>query len=544
MRKLLLVILLLPFCGSAQNTYKFFIHFTDKNNSSYSLNSPSSFLSARSIIRRANQSVPLDSTDLPVNQWYIDSVFSKGARIYTRSKWFNGVTVQCDSTQLNSILTLPFVSGAKKVVKTSSIISTKLEQSEPSVIRGVAPHISTLDYGTGYNQIHMMNGEYLHDAGYSGAGMLIALLDAGFFQADQVTFYQNLRNRNGIVATWDFVADEASVYEDDTHGEEVLSTIAAYGPGQMIGTAPDADFLLLRTEDAPTENIIEEYNWVSGAEYADSAGADVISSSLGYTEFDDTLASHTYADMNGSTCPSSIGADIAFSKGMLVCVSAGNQGGSLWHYISAPSDGNNVIAVGAVDSTGAYVSFSSVGPSSDGDVKPNVAAQGRQSAVVDPSSFVGTSSGTSFSCPILAGAATCLWQSFPMKTNTEIKTAIEMSASIHLAPDDFIGYGIPDFRVAGFYLNTGQLANARNNLISVYPNPFSDHFILKLYSEKDTYITVRLFNAQGKLVIEEQASVSPGIINGVAFSCPQLSSGFYMLEVMIGNSIFTQKIVR
>lgn len=421
----LMLLVTAMFIATNSSAQKFFIRFADKAGSVYSVSNPGAFLSAKSIARRTGQSIPVTSQDLPVNQNYIDGVAAQGAVVFTKSKWFNGVTVQCDSATLATILTLPYVVNATKVNRQVKNTGTsKFDTGEPLAKKSTFLTTS-FDYGFAFNQIHLMNGEYLHQNGFSGEGMLIAILDAGFYNVDLLPAFDSLRNRSGIIGTWDFVENNSLVYEDDTHGMEVLSTIAGNVPGELVGTAPHANFWLLRTEDVFTENVIEEYNWNAGAEFADSAGADVITSSLGYTDFDDTLASHTYADMNGHTCPSSIAADIAVSKGILVLTSAGNSGNNSWHFLSAPSDGDSVLAVGAVDADGDYVSFSSYGPSSDGDVKPNVAAKGAGSTIADPSGTIGSGSGTSFSCPILAGAAACLLQAHPNRLVMEVKNAIE-----------------------------------------------------------------------------------------------------------------------
>ena len=474
---------------------KFFIRFTDKNGSSYTTSNPSDFLSARSIARRINQGVVITTEDLPVNSNYIDSVIAKGALILTKSKWFNGVTVQCDSTVLSNILALPFVLNATNVLRhgKSTVHKSDWLLNSPNQLR-----TASYNYGGSFNQIHLMNGEYLHNLGYTGAGMLVAVIDAGFANVDQLSTFDSLRLRNGIVATWDFVDNQSSVYEDDAHGMAVLSTMAGNTPGQLVGTSPDANFILLRTEDVFTENIIEEYNWNAAAEFADSAGADLITSSLGYTDFDDAATSHTYADMNGHTCPSSIAANRAFSKGILVCTSAGNSGNNSWHYLSAPSDGDDVLSVGAVDDVGNFVSFSSYGPASDGDIKPNVAAKGLGSTIADLGNTIGTGSGTSFSCPILAGSATCLLQANPISSVADVKSAIERSANYYLTPTDTLGYGIPNFGNADLLLGTRELS--KNNLgIIIYPNPINDKAVFQ-FSTLSGNSKMIIYNVSGSVV--------------------------------------------
>ena len=290
MKKNLILSLLIVSCFSSfaqLSNFRYFIRFTDKNNSPYSIGNPSAYLSARAIQRRTNQNIAIDNLDLPVNPQYIDSLIAHGATTFNKSKWFNGVTVSVpDSATLNAVLSLPFVqnvshvwkkgngSGKNKFEAINPIQQRSLRQSLPVVTQ-------SYNYGLSYNQIHIMNGEYLHNLGFRGEGMIITLLDGGFYHADQLPVFDSLNADNRILGTWDFVADEASVYEDDGHGEAVLSCIASNMPDSLIGTAPEASFYLLRSEDVPRENIIEEYNWASAAEYADSAGTDLISSSLG-----------------------------------------------------------------------------------------------------------------------------------------------------------------------------------------------------------------------------------------------------------------------
>ncbi|MEY4595017.1 MAG: hypothetical protein RIQ47_1427, partial [Bacteroidota bacterium] len=471
----------------------------------------------------------------------------RGATLLNSIKWFNGVTVRCDSVTLLQLQTLPFVRQTVPVLRTVSSgkkIDKKLDESI-LVIPENLMRSQTSDYGIGQRQVIQLHADFLHDQSLNGQGMLIAVMDAGFNSADVIAAFDDLRNNNGIVSTWDFVAGNPSVYEDDSHGTSVLSCMAANVSGQLIGTAPSANFILLRTEDANTEYIIEEYNWAAAAAYADSAGVDVINSSLGYTEFDDGAMNHTYADMNGNTCPISIAADIAASKGMLVVSSAGNWGNSFWRYISAPADADSILAVGAVDSAGYKASFSSWGPSADGDIKPNVATMGRQAAFARADGTYGTGNGTSFSSPILAGAAACLWQAHPNKTNMEVKRAIEQSASYYNNPGDSLGYGIPNFMSAYLLLGGTTLQlSARDSLLSISPNPFSDRLLVSFYSATAQRVTVRMFDISGRLITEQMESAAAGQISPFELKLPSiLQSGIYQLEIRGTNSRYLRKVV-
>lgn len=547
MFRLLVICFFTPLLMLAQPAqHKYFLRFKDKNGSTFSVSDPSAFLSARAIARRSAQNIPIITGDLPVNSNYINSVNSMGATVLTRSKWFNGLTIECDSSVLTSVLSLPFVVSATRIfIQTNSGQSKQLYEDFPLKLNSPL-RILNYDYGGSFNQIHMMNGEFLHEEGFTGDGMLIALLDAGFYSVNQLPAFDSLRNQNHIIATWDFVSGDSSVYEDDSHGMSVLSTIAGNVPGQLIGTAPNASFLLLRTEDVNSENIIEEYNWEAGAEFADSAGADVISSSLGYTEFDDPLTNHVYSDMDGNHCPSSIAADLAVSKGILVLTSAGNSGNNPWHYISAPSDGDSVLSIGAVNSNGNHVSFSSWGPASDGDVKPNLASQGLNCTLADAGGGVSTGSGTSFACPILAGAATCLWQAFPALTAMQIKSAIERSANYYFAPNDTVGYGIPDFRLASYILSTGNgLLPAKDDIIGVYPNPFSENLNVRFFSTTSQTVKLEMINAIGQIISSRNENALARSVNTYTISNDNnLKNGFYFIRVSTAEGNIVNKVLK
>ncbi len=526
--------------------HKYFIGFADKSGSAFTTSNPSEFLSPRAIQRRLFQNISYSEQDLPVNQNYIDSVVAKGATVFTKSKWFNGITILCDSSILPDILSLPFVISSVKVFREAKPKVKKIITSGVPLNSNSELKITGEDYGMSFNQIHLMNGEAMHEEGFLGDGKLIAVLDDGFYAVDRLSPFDRLRARHNIVATWDFVSNNSSVYDDDTHGMSVLSTIAGYVPGMLIGTAPNASFLLLRSEDAATENIIEEYNWNAAAEYADSAGADLITTSLGYTEFDDSTANHVYSDMDGDHCPSSIAADIAASKGMLVVASAGNSGVSPWHFIGAPSDGDSVISVAAVDSMGRHIYFSSYGPAPDGRIKPNVAAKGYNSTLSDASGAITSGSGTSFSCPILAGAAACLWQAYSRASAMQIKMAIERSGSLYSTPNDSMGYGIPDFRTAGYFLTYGTTETPiTDQLISVFPNPFSDDVSIKFYSEYAQFISIEIFNSTGQLISSQKGkTLDHTIHNFTSNSIVNASAGLYIVKVTTKDNSFVKKVLK
>ncbi len=556
--KLILVVLtlncsLFTFLCEAQYPTRYFIQFTDKINNGYSLSNPSAFLSARAIARRTNQSIGYDSLDLPITQAYIDTIMAHGAIVLNHSKWLNGVCIAtADTNILNDINALPFVAhsvwvGAKKKLGDNggiSLLSKETMMNDKTKSNHATKNTQSLNYGAATNQITMIHGDYLHDLGFMGEGMVIAVMDAGFLHVDTIAGFDSIRVNNQILGTKDFVVGDTSVYEDDGHGCMVLSCIAANLPGQMIGTGPHANFWLIRTEDAPTENIIEEYTWAMGAEFADSVGADIISSSLGYTRFDHTDQDHTYSDMTGRICPSTKAATVASERGILVIVAEMNEGDHFFHFVGAPADADSILAIGAVDYLGNYVSFSSKGPSYDGRVKPDVADQGLSSTVILPATgTVGTSSGTSFATPILAGAAACFWQAHPTMTNMQVRHAIIASATQYTNPDTLEGYGIPNFELANS-ITTGQsIVNAKETIsVTVYPNPCVHHATFFINGSIDTKdATILIYDLLGQPL----RTISLGNNRKISFDKGKLSSGmyFYELHTHQGQTAATGKLI-
>ncbi|MBY0477490.1 MAG: S8 family peptidase [Chitinophagaceae bacterium] len=433
------------------------VFFTDKNETPFSLTNPSDYLSARAVERRTKYNIGIDSTDLPLITRYVDSIVKAGTvTLLGRSRWLNAVLIQTnDANAIAKINSFPFVKSVSNIAMQSN---SALPPDKFAVIPTAANPLvqqrneqtaaDTFNYGSSSNQIKIHKGEFLHNIGARGQGMMMAFLDAGFFGFQTNQFFDSARVRNQFMGTWDFVAGHASVNEDNAHGMQCFSTVGAYRPGVFVGSCPEAKYFLLRTEDAATEQIIEEYNWAMGAEYADSAGVDVISSSLGYTTFTDPSFNHTYADMNGNTTVVSRMADLAAKKGILIVNSAGNDGNSTWKYIGAPADGDSVLAVGAVNGSGIIASFSSYGPTSDGQIKPDVVSVGSGTTVSTINGTVGSSSGTSFSGPNMAGLATSLWQLFPEFNNFKIITTLHKASDKYTIPGDRYGYGLPNMKSA------------------------------------------------------------------------------------------------
>lgn len=459
MAKKLLALFLLFFSIAAQGQLtRYIVRLKDKAFNTYSIANPSQFLSQRAIDRRTRYNIPVDSTDLPVTSRYLDSIRLAGAvTILNTSKWLNQVAIRTtDPAAIAKINAMPFVISAAPVASlTSGQIPVNKELDVPQFAEagsgGGFPEslYDVYSYGRSNGQVKIHNGHFLHNLGFRGQGMQLAMMDAGFFHYLSLPSFDSIRSNNQILGTWDFVANEPSVDEDNSHGMQCLSTIAANIPGTFVGTAPKTGFYLYRTEDVASEYPIEEQNWAAAAERADSLGVDITSTSLGYYDFDDASLSYTYADMNGNTSISARAADMAAKKGMLNIVAAGNEGTSGWHYLITPSDADSVLAVGAVDTLGNVASFSSYGPSSDGQVKPGVAAVGWRTAVSSTSNGLPVfGNGTSFACPNMAGIATCLWQAFPEVNNMAIIDALQRSASRYSNPNDRVGYGIPDVKKA------------------------------------------------------------------------------------------------
>lgn len=542
---------------------KYFIAFTDKNNSPYSIENPQEFLSQRALERRERYNIAIDEYDLPVNPQYLEGVAAVGVQLLNPTKWLNGVTIYTnDPSRLDLIANLPYVKSIRKnVVKSENKIFPEIYDqfslNKPFGMNEVLEELksgyksgnltNSLNYGEGFNQINMIGGIALHDAGFMGQGMVIAVLDGGFFATEGMEAFDSLYMNGRILGTRDFVSGGTNVYQGSTHGTAVLSTMGANLPGQLVGTAPEASYWLFRTEDTGTEYMIEEYNWASGAEYADSVGADVINSSLSYKTFDEPLYDHTYAEMDGNTAPSTIAADMAASRGMIVVNSAGNDGGSgSWPYIGAPADGDSVFSIGAVDADGQYVYFSSIGPTADGRIKPNFMAQGANTVVASTNGGTATSSGTSFSSPISAGITACLWQANPSMNNMEILNAIQLSGSMASNPDNQMGYGIPDFGFAnlimsGFNADLVVLPNA----VDIYPNPFYDEIKI-VYNSPDTQrVSIEVIDLNGKLVYSKQNINRHFGLNYFKISgLESLRRGVYFVKISSDVMIVSEKIIK
>lgn len=415
------------------------IWFNDKPESVHSVDEPEKFLSEQAIAHRKKQNIPIDSTDLPIAPVRLKKFSELGARILATSKWLNTATIALtDATDLSAIASLSFVKKHESLgiaVQPVSNLKKRQKQIESE---------SENPYGDAALQIEVHNGDELHRAGFTGKGMTIAVIDGGFFNADRNPKF----DQNKIVGNHDFIDKKMDFMHGDTHGSSVLSTMLVKDSSVFIGTAPDAAYWLLRSEDTDTEYPAEEDYWVAALEYADSIGADVITSSLGYSEFDDSRFNHTWDQLDGKSAFISQAAAMGVQKGLLIVVSAGNEGGNNWGKITFPGDVDGVLTVGAVSPNLKPAYFSGRGFTANGRIKPDIMGIGVTAATITSEGNTAWKDGTSFSAPIIAGLTACLRQALPDLSAQEIVGLIKNNSSQSLTPDSVMGYGIPDFYAA------------------------------------------------------------------------------------------------
>jgi len=461
MKNVVIILLLLSACLYSNGQFsRYIIKFKDKGSNSYTLNNPGQFLTQRALDRRVRFNIPIDSTDLPVSDNYIDSIrLSGNVTILNKSKWLNQISIQTtDQIALARINNFSFVESTDPIAAKNTLSNNNKFINQESLTNnntlntlnsGRQTSINSYNYGRSDWQVKMLKGDFLHNHGFRGDGMQMAILDAGFFRYNTLTTFDSIRLNNQILGTWDFVNNEANVANDDNHGMKCLSVIGSNLPGVFVGSAPKTSFYLYRTEDANTEYPIEEHNLAAGAERADSLGVDICSISLGYNTFDSSNFDYTYSNMTGNYTMSARAVNFAAKKGLLMVVSAGNEGNGSWRYVTTPGDADSAFTVGAVDSLLNPSSFSSYGPNYNQQIKPNVAALGSSAIVANSQTGLPmTSSGTSFSCPNIAGITSCLWQAFPEGKNRDIMNALQESASTFDNPNNRIGYGIPNSKKA------------------------------------------------------------------------------------------------
>lgn len=467
MRIIFLLFALLSIGSSLKaQQFFYFVNFKDKPNFKQRLYQPASYISERAINRRTRNRVPLNSNDLPPDSSYLAQLSTLPLVIYGKSRWLNGALVLVNSKEiLTQINQLPFVekvtyAGQCQFFESDGLLGQRTLQNQINQLEQVFTSkdtfIDTIALGRSYDQLHQINSEYLLGKGFYGSGVLIAVLDAGFKNLDMLPSFKHLFNERRIIATYDFVDAEEEVFEDDEHGLAVMSCLASYSPGLIVGSAAKSQYILLRTENPNSELLVEEYFWLLAAEYADSVGADIINSSLGYTRHDDKSMGHKFNELDGKTTIITQAAEIASSKGILVVASAGNEGNDPWRKITAPADGEQVLSIGAVDKKGNSVSFSSIGPTADKRIKPDLVARGKNTILMASNGKVFEGNGTSYACPLIAASAAQLLQIAPKSSAKKIKEVLLLSASQYNNPDKQIGYGLPNLKLAASMLLVKQ----------------------------------------------------------------------------------------
>ena len=534
MKKKILLLSLIFFQSIASAQQDAWIYLSDKENVEVSLQNPSLILSQRAIDRKNNHGIVVDERDVPVNENYIAQLKTQlGISVLAKSKWFNTVHVRGSEENINALLSLDFVESIdfadKSLNARMEIQNNKFEHEEALI---------DFTYGDSQNQIEMINANALHLDDYSGEGIIIAVIDAGFTNVNTIGAFDRLRTNNDLLDGYDFVDRNSDVYAytGNTHGTKVLSTMGGYIQDNYVGSAPDASYYLFRTEDAASENPVEESYWVEAAERADSLGVNIINSSLGYTVYDNPSYDYTPNDMNGQTAFISKGANIASEKGILVVTSAGNSGGGSWQIVGAPADASNVLSIGAVDENGDYAPFSSRGSIIQPTQKPDVVAKGASAAVINENNTIVTNNGTSFSSPIMAGGIACLWQALPNATNEEIKQYVRMSATQFNTPDFFLGFGIPDLAIAydiGLSLQEPEIFEFK-----IFPNPVNDILSVHIPSANNRTSLI-IYDVLGKAVFIDEIS------NGINFiDMSSIASGVYILSFESANGSKTFKLIK
>ena len=542
------------------------VYFIDKGSLEHFRNSePINVVSERSILRRLkvrSLDQVVDYTDLPVEQTYVDQVASLAIQVRNRSKWFNSVSVRATKSQVSELEEIPFVRQIDLLARFRKKDSGE-EVTRPSTTgkgrqRGMAK-TSGLDYGESFIQDSLVNVPAVHNTGNYAQGVIVGVLDNGFRLLNHEAF-----DSLDIIATYDFVDHKESVVPNNpdpsfgSHGIFTLSAIGGYKLGQLIGPAFGASFVLARTENDSSETPLEEDNWVAAIEWADSIGVDVTSTSLAYFTYNPPYPSWTWEDMNGNTTVITRAADMAVARGIVVVNSAGNAGSNPDHNtLVAPADGDSVIAVGAVLSTGERANFSSIGPTTSipPRIKPDVMAQGVSvyaASGTDTSGYVYVG-GTSLSCPVAAGIAALILHARPNATPVQVAEAMRMTASNAANPDNEYGWGILDAVAAIEYIEpTGTDDKpekpAAFRLEQNFPNPFNPTTTIRYALSQGAHVTLRIYNGLGQLVATlvdefQAAGHKANVWNGTNDSGLRVASGMYMYRMTAGSLTDTKRML-
>jgi subtilisin family serine protease len=531
MKKLVFIFILFAFQFIDAQEHAW-VYFTDKPDEVNALANPLTMLSQRALDRRTRQGIALDYKDVPLsNDYYNQIAVQNGILVRAKSKWLNAVHVYGSETDINALSSLSFVQNIEFADKS---LNTRLNNN---IIqhKNKFDEFTTYNYGGSFNQAHQIRVDFLHEQNFTGNTMIIAILDAGFPGVDAFSAFQNIRDNNQILGGYNFVERSPNIYQDNRHGMSVLSTIAGFVDGELVGTAPDAQFYLFTTEDNNGETPLEESLWVEAAEKADSLGVDIINTSLGYQDFDESRYDHVYSEMDGQTTFISRGANVAVERGMIVVVAAGNDGNNTYFNIGSPADATNVFTIGAVDEFGDIVGFSSYGPSYDNRIKPDVCAKGGAATIIDAFGDVTTGSGTSYASPIMAGAIACFWEAYPNKTNFEIMQLIRESASLYNNPTDQEGYGIPNFENA--FQTIASVSSFSISELNAYPNPAKDFIQIKGIISTDFY-EITLFDSLGKILMNKTVHSMDKI------DLSNFNDGVYLLNIIDEKNTKNIKIIK
>lgn len=517
---------------------RYMVFFTDKANTGYTVDHPEAFLNERAIERRTKQGIDILAEDLPVAAAYVQGVRATGAKVLYKSKWMNGVLVECTAEQLTQINSLLFVKSAEtELVAPGGATARQNRTNKFREARG------NEDVTT--DELSMLGIDEMHLDGYHGEGVLVAIMDGGFFGFNIASPFQDaLNNHIDQGASWNFVGNNSNVFSYDDHGTGVLSVMAVYKADQYTGASYNATFQLYVTEDVSSEYRIEEYNWLFAAERADSAGVDVINTSLGYNTFDDVGMDYTTLQMDGKTAVITRAAEIAAKKGIFLVNSAGNSGSSAWGIVTAPADGESVLAIGNIRLDGTRVLSSSTGPTADDRIKPDVVAFGAGVSAFFGSGNIGNRTGTSFSSPLVAGLVVGLRQRYPDLTRAELMEAIKMSASQASSPNNQLGYGIPHYRSVVNYLEVTRVDSEQYQSLTISPNPVQDTFTLAPRTSSMVRISeLAIANAQGQVVLNTRPTDRwPGNLYSVNMT--NFIPGVYFLTVRIGSKYETYKLIK
>ncbi|MCD6011980.1 MAG: C-terminal target protein [Flavipsychrobacter sp.] len=548
------VVLAFMLCSRAiSQQFAFRVSFTDKNNTPYSLSTPSAYLSSRAITRRATQGIAIDSTDLPVNRAYIDSVLVlTGGKWHTTSKWLNNCTIllaAADSANINNLTGKAFITEIKLIAYyTSNLHKPAATTADPVQSPGYkTTSFDAAYYNESWVQTSLVRGNYLHSNGFMGQGILIAVFDAGFAGAHSIAGFDSMFNSGRVIDTVDYVRHSNNIFDADSHGADVLSTIAGYAPGSYVGAAPHATFALYRTETGGSDQPIELDQMIAATERADSIGADIISESVGYDVFDyPPGAGQVFAvDLDGKTTVGAKAANFATKKGMLFVATAGNDGmgfGSWGNHILTPGDADSAFTIGSTNQYGVIAASSGYGPNAAGRLKPDVACFGQGANVLIPGAIV-SRNGTSISTPQVAGWAACLWQANPNATPYQIKQAIIRCASAYNSPDNHIGYGVPNFQCTQQLLHVTDTPPpfTPTNWVIAAPNPSSGEIKIAVSPNSDNFVEFRLMDVTGKTVLSFSKNLFKGYNTPIVLSLQELPAGIYILKVV---SPTQQKVIR